>query len=414
MATTPIEWTATYNADGTVTKGRVWNPVTGCHKVSPGCKNCYAAGMAKRLWAHQYPPTFGGASIHKYPATHGEQLIAEGLTRPRKFEDVWMHPDRLMQPFSWKKPCKVFVNSMSDLFEEAVPFEFIDKVFAVMALNPHITFQVLTKRAERMREYFKDNAPLQTERAIGETSKLASACKLGVWTWPGWPLPNVWIGVSAENQKYADERIPHLLQTPAAIRFVSAEPLLGPIDFGMSTATCKCCKRWSSRWVKVHREVRPQFPCNLMEGADKVVARPGIHRAESNQHGALSVNGMGLVPADFTALPKLDLIIFGGESGGSARPCEVEWIADGIRQCRAAGVAAFNKQLGTFPTVRNGSTYHDPRLWAAHVGFNCDRRAPKDWREPWPYRPTLKNKKGGDPSEWPSDLRIREFPKVAR
>lgn len=149
MATTPIEWTATVNADGSVTKGKVWNPVTGCHKVSPGCKNCYAATIARRLWATQYPPV----PIEARGVCVGGTQSGE---RPRKFEDVQTHEDRLLQPFSWKKPCKVFVNSMSDLFEENVPFEFIDQVFAVMGLNPHITFQVLTKRAERMREYASD------------------------------------------------------------------------------------------------------------------------------------------------------------------------------------------------------------------------------------------------------------------
>jgi protein gp37 len=173
-----IEWT-----DAT------WNPVTGCAKVSPGCDHCYAETFANR-W-------------RGIPGHHFENGF-----------DVQLRPERLDQPLRWKRPRRVFVNSMSDLFHKDVPDSFIAEAFSVMARAQQHTFQLLTKRHARMkallsRPSFRDN--------------------LAHWGAP-WPLPNVWLGVSAEDQHWANLRIPGLLHTPAAIRFVSAEPLLGPVD----------------------------------------------------------------------------------------------------------------------------------------------------------------------------------------
>jgi protein gp37 len=180
-----IEWT-----DAT------WSPVTGCTKVSEGCRHCYAETMAKRFWGD------------------------------RHFGDVQCHPDRLEQPLRWRKPRRVFVNSMSDLFHPAVPDDFIDRVFAVMALCPQHTFQVLTKRPERMRAWFDGGEHLRMTRCFRNFQHYTKP--VGPW-----PLPNVWLGVSVEDQATADERIPVLLDTPSALCFVSAEPLLGEIDLGM-------------------------------------------------------------------------------------------------------------------------------------------------------------------------------------
>ena len=192
MSTTNIEW-----AD------RVWNPVTGCTKVSPGCKHCYAEGVAHRFWATQYP----AVEIE----TGGP---AGTMSRARKFTDVMTHPDRLLEPLSWRKPARVFVNSMSDLFHEDVPDDFIDAVWGTMAKCPQHTFQILTKRADRMKAYF-DKVVADGRALFGEGRYV--------------PRSNVWLGVSVEDQQRADERIPLLLQTPAAVRFISAEPLLGPV-----------------------------------------------------------------------------------------------------------------------------------------------------------------------------------------
>jgi len=374
MATTAIEWTATVNADGSITPGRVWNPVTGCHKVSPGCKHCYAEGIAKRFWRTQYPPVLvnplpdqlrEGIEAVAGQGKSDEYELAAG-TRPREFGDVQTHTDRLTEPFLWKKPYKVFVNSMSDLFEEAVPFEFIDQVFAVMALCPHITFIVLTKRAERMREYIKGATierigaavpvtewPVSKhERETRITGNTPAAAEMYRTTRKAWPLPNVWLGVSVENQKYADERIPQLLQTPAAVRFLSCEPLL--------------------------------------EGLDISKHRPGAR-------------GLGWV-------------IVGGESGPGARPCQSWWIRNIVGQCRNADVPVFVKQLGADVRERNDADFDgsSDRAWPVAI----ERREavednPNGFREEWQgaeVRIRLIDRKGGDMAEWPEDLRVRQFP----
>jgi protein gp37 len=164
MSKTTIEWTDT-----------TWNPTTGCDKISAGCKNCYAAVMSKRLMA---------MGQHKY----------------RNNFELAVHEEELTRPYGWKKPRKVFVNSMSDLFHKDVPLEFIKKVFKVMNDTPHHTYQVLTKRAQRLEE-------------------LASEL---IWT------PNIWMGVSIENEQLLF-RLDHLRNTPARVKFVSAEPLIGPL-----------------------------------------------------------------------------------------------------------------------------------------------------------------------------------------
>lgn len=175
-----IEWT-----------DRTWNPVTGCTKVSQGCKNCYAERITNRF-------------------------------KRENFTDVTLHPERLYMPVSWKKPSMVFVNSMSDLFHDEVPFSFIKTVFSMMGNSPIHTFQVLTKRPERAIEFFK-----YYETELQKKDK------------PGYNLlryinsPNIWIGVSVEDQQTAKERIPLLLQIPASVRFISCEPLLGRIDINL-------------------------------------------------------------------------------------------------------------------------------------------------------------------------------------
>lgn len=249
---TSIQWT-----DAT------WNPATGCSKVSSGCKNCYAETIAKRFW------------------------------KDRKFTDVLTHTERLEQPLHWRKPRRVFVNSMSDLFHEDVPFEFIDKVFVVMALCPQHTFQILTKRPERMKEFMDSRSRVflrNTARGmylscIQDPVDIDDRIRFRPY-----PFSNVHLGVSVEDQVTADQRIPILLQTPAVVRFVSAEPLICPVDLSQ---------------------------CNH----------------PSKELGAHSI----------------DWIIIGGESGPNARPFNIQWARDVRDQCKAANVACFVKQLGSNP-----------------------------------------------------------------
>ena len=338
-----IEWT-----------NETWNPVRGCSRVSPGCDNCYAMRMARRQ------DHLGGAY--------------EGLTRIGKRGVDWSGvarfvPEALAQPLRWRKPRRVFVNSMSDLFHPSLTNEQIAAVFGVMAACPRHTFQVLTKRAERMREWFEwaerlGAASTPIRIALGAREFIDEARINGCHgdEIAPWPLPNVWIGVSTEDQRRADERIPHLLATPAAVRFVSAEPLLGPIDFG-------------------------SIPANLptLPGGEVGDWFDALNGTSEGPDGSTS-------SADY---PTLDWVIPGGESGNGARQCDVEWVRSIVRQCRNAGVACFVKQLG--------AVYVD-----AVNGIGGAKARPDPDLVPQIQR--LKHGKGGDPAEWPQDLRVREFP----
>lgn len=368
---TSIEWTDV-----------TWNPVTGCTKVSPGCKNCYAERVSARTFAGQLAPLGGGASG----------------SRPRRFTDVQCHPERLEAPLHWRKPRRVFVNSMSDLFHEAVPVEFVERVFAVMAAASQQTFQVLTKRPRRMRDLLNDAGLAQRIRvapatrqaelngdlfravdrvhggmtAIERQMSLANMPPLPVTRWP---LPNVWLGVSAENQETADERIPILLDTPAAVRFVSAEPLLGSIDL---------CSVQPMRHEK--------------DGTLVPVQGPPVFDALRGQY----TRGIGNGALGYDC-KRLDWVIVGGESGPRARPCDVSWVSSILDQCKASGTACFIKQLGAVPRV-TGQRW---RAWPGqHNAAEYDEH-----QDEWFAK--LRDPKGGDPAEWPEYLRVREFPPVS-
>jgi len=203
---TSIEWT-----------NRSWNPTRGCTRVSEGCRNCYAERQAARQCGDGRP-------------YHG--LVKLTKAGPRWTGEVALVYENLEDPLSWRAPQLVFVDSMSDLFHEKVPDEYIALVFAVMAAAPRHTFQILTKRPERMRtllsyEAFWGYVTLQGMERFWGLRELAML-DLGVAS----PLPNVWLGTSVENQAAADERIPQLIETPAAVRFLSCEPLLGPVEIG--------------------------------------------------------------------------------------------------------------------------------------------------------------------------------------
>jgi len=207
MGKTKIEWTR--SDDGTL--GRTWNPIRGCSVVSEGCRNCYAMNFATRFAKEGEP--YEGLAYRNSSGAHWTG----------KVEFIEKH---LTDALRWRKPARVFVNSMSDLFHESIPDEWIDKIFAVMAYAPQHVFQVLTKRPERMLSYL----------SCREGRRVVIDGLGAIWTHTvSWPLPNVHLGVSAEDQKTANERIPLLRETPAAVRWVSAEPLIGPIDFWHDT-----------------------------------------------------------------------------------------------------------------------------------------------------------------------------------
>jgi protein gp37 len=351
-----------------------WNPVVGCTPVSPGCLNCYAGTLAPRLAAMgqaQYADLTVHRCIYRHPGSP-TRAVFNGTVR--------CLDDALGKPLARKKPTMYFVCSMGDLFHEAVPFEFIDRVFAVMALCPQHTFQVLTKRPERMAEYLSGATAEGSERVPADKRRrnaIADAIVHGWSRWRDyprpcpafelrsghtWPLPNVWLGTSVEDQARLDERVPHLLRCPAAVRFLSCEPLLGALEFGATFY----------RYMSKASGLRYQ-----------------------NVHSA----------GDHDVLPGVDWVIVGGESGAHARYCETTWIRGVVDQCKATGVPVFVKQLG----ARCLSWGPDDRIYADWEFYAARGYVqPNDcWELP------LRDRKGGDMAEWPEDLRVREMPSVA-
>lgn len=324
---TKIQWSdATWNplaAFDRATGKRGWF----CTRVSDGCKNCYAAILNQRL-----------GTGHDYQLRYLEQI---------EFRLV-----NLDQPSRWKRPRRIFVNSMTDLFHEAVPSEMIVEVFVAMAMmvGRHV-FQVLTKRAGRMADLLGDpDFRLEVETGIAQRLD-------GIHRGIKWPLPNVWLGTSVENQEAADDRIPHLLRTPAAVRFLSCEPLIGSVD--LTRVSLGECDAVFHDYPHINRA---RFTINAVRGVESF------------------------------RWPAVDWVIAGGESGPGARPCNVEWIRSIVAQCRNFEVPVFVKQLG-----------------ARAVAFSGTMQADIDWTQL-----VCTDRKGGIPEEWPEDLRVREFPAAIR
>lgn len=311
---TLIEWT-----DAT------WNPITGCSVVSSGCTNCYAMQLA-------------GTRLKHHPSRAG--LTTETKAGPVWNGEVRLNETMIGQPLSWARSRKIFVCAHGDLFHESVPDEWIDRVFAVMALAPNHTFQVLTKRPDRMRHYLSCPQRQYTiassalregrhlpRRHIGWSRRnWAPSSIKGVFAPAQWPLPNVWLGTSVEDQARADARVPHLLDTPAALRFVSAEPLLGPLD--------------------LTRIKHPLFAAN-------VNALTGLWQWDGGPMKKES--------------PRLDWVIAGGESGPDARPMHPDWARYLRDQCSVADVPFLFKQWGAWHpfgamladgTVNNSPAHH--------------------------------------------------------
>ncbi len=319
MGKTSIEW-----CSHTVNPIRARNLETGavghfCEKVSPGCKHCYASA-----WNERVRPIAG---------KNGGHLIGTGLAfvaENREKVEFFLDESKFKEVFALERKAaagetvRLFWCDMTDVFGAWVPDAWIDRVLAVCALTPHVTHILVTKRATRAREYFgfqfrRANLNELVSRSIGRRAHFKSIER--------WPLPNVWLLVSAERQEEADERIPELLATPVAVRGVSLEPLLGPIDLGS-------------------------------------------YMYES------------IVPR-----PPLDWLVIGGESHPRkhlARPMDVAWFRSLVKQGQAAGVAVFGKQWGSKPI--------------------------ETWNDVERHDVPLRDHKGGDITEWPSDLQLRQFP----
>lgn len=312
-----------------------WNPIRAvtsddrvgwhCERVSPGCEHCYAEtqNVARRFDK------------------------GTGLPYNRKSRDVVqmvLHEDTLVKPLRWRKPRRVFVCSMTDLFGEWVPDEMLEQVFGVMKRCSQHQFQILTKRPERMRDYMQGR--VQHARQLWAKVNDTDPARAERFAVP----PNVWLGVSAEDQRRLNERWEHVANTPAAVSFLSLEPLLGSINL---------C--WCSDSDLTWDGAQPHCP---------------LH---------------GLNPVSW--------VIVGGESGPGARPCSVEWIRSILRQCQAAGVPAFVKQLGSRPLAI------DTELWERD-GRSWETTTPTGALVPMKMR----HSHGGEMWEWPGDLRVRQWP----
>jgi protein gp37 len=322
MGKTSIEWTDVS-----------WPVLNGCRRISPGCQNCYAEQLT-------------ATRLRNTPKYKGLALYTKGGPRWTGKTRLWERD--LTMPLRLRKPSMIFVCDMGDLFYEGNENEEIAAIFGVMAACPRHTFQVLTKRPDRMRRWFNwvfhdcgfegmqagklHMALCDAMQGPKEWDPEGLVCEELLSNASEWPLSNVWCGVSAEDQQRADERIPDLLATPAAVRFVSAEPLLGPIDLAMATRSV-----------------------------------------------------IGGLASDGLCIKHLDWVIVGGESGRKARPYDLEWASSLISQCKNAGVPIFHKQVGAHPVTRWSNGDLTERL-------------------------RLKHPKGADPSEWPAALRVREFP----
>ena len=268
---------------------------------SRGCEHCYAMGVAYR---------FSG------PGQPYEGLAKKVGGKAEWTNRVYCVDELLDAPLRWRKPRRIFVNSMSDLFHPDVPDNFILRVFAIMAACPHHTFQVLTKRAHRMWSLLSSpDTPIFLEAVAEDIAGEAGWCHLGRWTvtWP-WPLPNVWLGVSAEDQATANERIPWLLQTPAAVRWISAEPLLGLLDLTRLSI-------WHSGVLN---------------------ALTGIAQFDDSE------------PQWF---PRLDWVVVGGESGHEARPMHPDWPRQIRDDCRRYNAPFFFKQWGAWQPAWGAATH---------------------------------------------------------
>jgi protein gp37 len=353
-ANSNIEWT-----DAT------WNPIRGCSRVSEGCRNCYAEKVAYRFSGFGQPYeglVRIGADGERRAEWNGRvEFVQKHLLDPLRWKPVLTgiargegelrkkaHKDGTVT-VTRERPRRIFVNSMSDLFHENVPNEWIDKIFAVMALCPQHIFQILTKRPERMQKYLSDSGRADemqkqiTELCLGEMSDRMHAQTMARLQkgWGGLPLKHVWLGVSVENQKAADERIPLLLQTPAAVRFISAEPLLGPVDL----------------WKQLY--VGPE----------------------------------GGIDFSYTRRQMLHLVIVGGESGPGARPMHPDWARSLRDQCVTAEVPFFFKQWGEW-------TQYNPEL---HGPYENKRFMYFCGRTLGPYEP---NPDGTDLRDWARITRV--------
>lgn len=345
-----------------------WNPWRGCTKVSEGCRHCYAESMSKR-----------NLKVLGQWGPNGTRVIAS--------ESMWR------EPVKWNKAAeqagerhRVFCASLADVFEgedtmpaNCVPIVRAARLRLMETINstPWLDWLLLTKRPENIMSVVHElSDDLDRTRPLdaGGTDRDRVEGMMHAWL-NGRSPGNVWLGVSVEDQKAADERIPHLLKVPAAVRFLSCEPLLGPTDLTLRLPHYKCD---AGAWRKLRKGPSP------MDGVDcgwRGLSIPKRMGGDTTPLEECICPGCWKQNVDFI-FGGVNWVIAGGESGHGARPCNIEWIRSIRDQCKAACVPCFIKQLGARPEI--------------HEGVELKLNDPK----------------GGDPDEWPEDLRVREMPEV--
>lgn len=312
MRNTKIEW-----ADHT------WSPWRGCTKVSPGCANCYAEALSRRN-----------------PAVLGEW----GPGRPRVFNKNWDQVKRWNSISSASRASTTIFPSLCDWLDSDVPIDWLAQFLELIHDTPSLRWLLLTKRPENWDKRSLEVAQLWAGDGLNHRVKWLIDWRRGFW------IPsNVWFGTSVEDQKRADQRIPVLLEIPAAVRWLSVEPLLGQVDL--------------SEWTGICSQHHP-------DGSETPIQKP------------------------------LHWIVVGGESGPKARPCSIEWIRSLVNQCKASETPVFVKQLGAHPIIQ------ERELW--RMNGQPEEWVPGDGNVPM----RVKHAKCGDPIEWPEDLRVRQFPSV--
>jgi len=307
--TSKIEWT-----------DETWNPVIGCSHISAGCENCYAEKMAIRLMNMECRGYINKDVVRNSTGWTGKTAFVESA---------------LHKPLHWRKPRRIFVCSMGDLFHDSVPFEWVDQVLAIAWQCPQHTFQILTKRPKRMAQYFSPENLRYSARKIAD---LLPPGTFGTFDCDmNWPMENLWLGVTAENQKTADYRIPELLLIPAAVRFVSVEPMLGPVDLR-----------------------RLDYDKGVI-GIDSLAGTCGVYQLDNAE------------------CPRLDWVICGGESGPGARPMDPDWVRSLRDQCGEAETPFFFKQWGHWCHLEQ---MPDDTFAQIDASDNSPT-APSDYKKPW-------------------------------
>lgn len=399
LGVTKIEWVRNRNKSA----GMSWNPTEGCSRVSPGCDNCYAMRFEHRFSGRNQRSE--GLTIYRGPNARRPGVDWSGVVR--------LNADKLTAPLRRKKPTTWFVNSTSDLFHAFLSNEDIAAVFGVMEATPQHTYIVLTKRAGRLPGWFKwAGSAVGSDVKTGRRSRIecdpfvtcqiqlgrrvpqatlsrmrrradSSPWKRGEMPPVRWPLHNLVLGVSAESQEYADERIPHLLSVPAAKRLVSIEPQLEAV---------------SIRALAMSSPRPAECVCGASHGFTRCPNTGGVAPTNAETTGCGAFKRRAFADG-------LHWVITGGESGNGARPYNVAWARQLRDECRKTGIAFFLKQMGAFPVDHIDRLREWPR---GAPSINDLLHEPRLQMGDCFHRVHLDHSKGSDPSEWPEDLRVRE------